>query len=333
MTRCWGAFPKDCVTLALVFLFLIPVQACAETLTGAGSSFAAPLYAAWGASYHAVTKFELNYQSVGSGAGLNQAVAGTVDFGATDKPADLAFLSSHALYQFPTALGAVVVIVNVPVASPLQLDGPTLAGIYDGRITLWNDPQIQAQNPNITLPDMAIAPVHRADASGTTFVFTAYLSRMSPQWRASYGAGTSVAWTEGAGARGNDGVSATVRQTPGGIGYVEYAYAKNNHLPLARLKSHDGVYVEPDTQSFEAAVKQAEWRQGGADTVDLLDRPGAGAWPIMSATYVVVPRHANPLTRRFFEIGFSQGLQEMKKLDYIPLPSQVRQNILAQWPP
>ncbi|CDG40149.1 Phosphate ABC transporter, periplasmic phosphate-binding protein PstS [Asaia bogorensis] len=306
----------------------------AQSVTGAGSSFAAPLYESWGEIAKAKAGLGVNYQSVGSGAGLNQVVAGTVDFGASDKPAATALLDAHHLYQFPTALGAIVVIVNVPgiPAGALQLDGPTLAALYDGRITEWNDPKIQAQNPGLNLPDADVAPIHRADASGTSFVFTSYLSHVSPEWKAHIGAGTSVAWRDGAGARGNDGVAASVKETVGGIGYVEYAYASHNHIPMARMKSHDGAYVTASPQSFMAAASQADWAHASHHVVDLLDSAGDNAWPIMSATYAIVPIGVKPETRRFFEIGLREGEQEARKLDYITVPDAVRDDILAGWP-
>lgn len=322
------------LTLLALAAVVSPSVAHAQSVTGAGSSFAAPLYESWGVLARGKGGISVNYQSVGSGAGLNQVVAGTVDFGASDKPAGKALLADHKLYQFPTALGAIVVIVNLPdlPAGVLRLDGPTLAAIYDGRISEWNDPRIKALNPDLTLPDIDVAPIHRADASGTSFVFTSYLSHVSPEWRAKTGAGTSVAWTEGAGARGNDGVAASVRETIGGIGYVEYAYASHNHIPMARMKSHDGAYVEANPANFAAAAAQADWQHAQGHVIDLLDGPGANAWPIMSATYAIVPRASHPEVRRFFEIGLRDGEDEARKLDYITLPAFVRDDILGNWP-
>lgn len=306
----------------------------AQSITGAGSSFAAPLYESWGEHAREKAGIAVNYQSVGSGAGLNQVVAGTVDFGASDKPAPAALLDAHRLYQFPTALGAIVVIVNVPgiPAGALRLDGPTLAALYDGRITEWDDAAIKAQNPDLTLPDADVAPIHRADASGTSFVFTSYLSHVSPEWKAHIGAGTSVAWRDGAGARGNDGVAASVKETVGGIGYVEFAYASHNHIPMAQLRSHDGAYVTATRGNFEAAAAHADWAHARNHVVDLLDSPGPGAWPIMSATYVILPKAANTDLRRFFEMGLCEGSDAARALDYIPLPEDVSREILENWP-
>ncbi|GBQ14331.1 phosphate ABC transporter substrate-binding protein PstS [Swaminathania salitolerans] len=320
----------------LAGLAFLPLSAPAQgqTVTGAGSSFAAPLYESWGERVHQKDGVEVNYQSVGSGAGINQVVAGTVDFGASDKPARPGLLAAHHLYQFPTALGAIVVIVNIPgiPAGAVRLDGPTLEAIYAGEIGAWNDPRIAAQNPGLDLPDEAVAAVHRADASGTTFVFTSYLSRVSPSWKTGTGAGTSVAWSSGAGARGNDGVAATVRQTIGGIGYVEYAYARHNHLPMARLRNRDGAYVEAGPAAFAAAADRADWAHAQNHVVDLLDLAGPGVWPIMSATYALVPLKGNPGTRHFFETGLTEGEEDARTLDYVVLPEKVRSEILEAWP-
>jgi len=328
-----NSFSRFSFLLSLAAL-LSPCTAEAQSVTGAGSSFAAPLYESWGVLAQEKGNISVNYQSVGSGAGLNQVVAGTVDFGASDKPAAKTLLSDHQLYQFPTALGAIVVIVNLPdmPAGALRLDGPTLAAIYDGRISEWNDQRIQAQNPGVSLPDIDVAPIHRADASGTSFVFTSYLSHVSAEWRTRVGAGTSVAWTEGAGARGNDGVAASVRETIGGIGYVEYAYASHNHIPMAQLKTHDGAYVEAVPANFAAAASEADWAHADNHVVDLLDASGRNAWPIMSATYAIVPKAARPEVRQFFEIGLTDGEDVARKLDYITLPASVREDILKGWP-
>lgn len=322
------------VTLLAFAALVSPGAVCAQSVTGAGSSFAAPLYESWGVLARDKGGISVNYQSVGSGAGLNQVVAGTVDFGASDKPAGNSLLADHQLYQFPTALGAIVVIVNLPElpAGVLRLDGPTLAAIYDGRISEWDDKRIKALNPDLALPDIDVAPIHRADASGTSYVFTSYLSHVSPEWRVKIGAGTSVAWTEGAGARGNDGVAASVRETIGGIGYVEYAYASHNHIPMARLKSHDGAYVEANPANFAAAAAQADWLHAPGHVVDLLDGAGENAWPIMSATYAIVPKVSHPEVKRFFEIGLRDGEEGARQLDYITLPASVRDNILGGWP-
>ncbi|AQS89566.1 phosphate ABC transporter substrate-binding protein [Neoasaia chiangmaiensis] len=318
---------------------VMATQAYAADITGAGSSFAAPIYSAWGEASKAHGGPVLNYQSVGSGAGQNQVIARTVDFGASDKPMDAAKLDANKLYQFPTVMGGIVAIVNVPGVAPgaLKLDGPTLAGLYDGSISEWNDPKIKALNPGLNLPETDVAPIHRADASGTSFVFTGYLSKVSPSWKQKFGAATSVAWAGGAGARGNDGVAASVKQTEGGIGYVEYAYASRNHLNVAQLKDHDGQFVKPSLSSFAAAAQGADWAHADRYAVDLLDTAGANAWPIVSATFALVPTNAgNPTqakaVREFFIMGLQKGDDAARQLDYVVLPSNIKTQIVGELP-
>lgn len=317
----------------------VTASANAASVTGAGSSFAAPLYGAWGASVKKAGGPAVNYQSVGSGAGQNQIIARTVDFGASDAPMAGAKLDANKLYQFPTAMGGIVVIVNVPglKSGQLKLDGATLAGLYDGSITEWDDPKIKALNPGLTLPDADVAPVHRADASGTTYVFTSYLAKVSPNWKSKFGADKSIAWAGGAGARGNDGVAASVKATEGGIGYVEYAYANENHLTVTQLKDHDGQFVNPDMASFKAAASGADWTHADHYAVDLLDGPGANAWPIVSATFVLVPTNAKnaaqaAATKQFFTWGLEKGDADAEKLSYIALPASVKAQVMAGWP-
>ncbi|WP_336947294.1 phosphate ABC transporter substrate-binding protein PstS [Asaia sp. HN010] len=311
----------------------------AATITGAGSSFAAPIYGAWGETAQKAIGTSVNYQSVGSGAGQNQAIARTVDFGASDKPMDAAKLDSNKLYQFPTAMGGIVVIVNVPGIEPgkLKLDGPTIAGLYDGTISTWNDPRIAALNPGLKLPDSDVAPIHRADASGTSFVFTSYLSKVSADWKGKFGAGTSIAWAGGAGARGNDGVAAGVKESEGGIGYVEYAYASRNHLNMAQLRDHDGAYIAPNAASFAASAAHADWAHADRYAVDLLDIAGPNAWPIMSATFVLVPTDPKDAAqgkavKDFFSYALKNGNPDAVKLDYVPLPQSVKDGVLNGWP-
>ncbi|MFT9096658.1 MAG: phosphate ABC transporter substrate-binding protein PstS, partial [Gluconobacter cerinus] len=225
------------VATALGTVAMTPFVSSAQAadITGAGSSFAAPIYGAWGTAAKSQAGISVNYQSVGSSAGQDQVIARTVDFGASDKPMNGERLAKEKLYQFPTVMSGIVVVANVPGLAPgqLRLDGPTLAALYDGEITTWDDDRIKALNPGLKLPDTDVAPIHRADGSGTSFVFTSYLSQVSPTWKQKLGAGTSIAWPGGSGARGNDGIAAMVRQTEGGIGYVEYSYAAQNHLNIA----------------------------------------------------------------------------------------------------
>lgn len=314
-------------------------QAVATEITGAGSSFAAPVYQAWSVPVEAQTRLRVNYQSVGSSAGQDQVIAHTVDFGASDKPMTVQGLKKAHLYQFPSVMSGVVVIVNLPSVpdGALRLDGLTLAGIFQGRITSWNDPAIAAMNPGVKLPDDTIAVVHRADGSGTSYVFTSYLSRLSPQWKEEIGAGTLVGWPGGAGARGNDGVAALVRQTEGSIGYVEYAFAAQNHMNIALLRNHDGAFVAPSLPGFMAAAKAASWQESAGYAVDLLDQPGDGSWPIVTPTYVLVPEGRVQTAEGkgvhdFFAWGFAHGADLESRLGYVGLPSEVQTDIMKSWP-
>ncbi|NHO31376.1 phosphate ABC transporter substrate-binding protein PstS [Acetobacter fallax] len=327
------------LTAAPVGSYLSTSHAVAAEITGAGSSFAAPIYQAWGDKAKSSTGISLNYQSVGSSAGQNLVTAGTVDFGASDAPMAPEKLASASLYQFPTVMGGIVPIVNVPgiASSQLKLSGPVLAEIYLGTISNWNDPKIVALNPGVSLPDLAIAPVHRADGSGTSFVFTSYLTKVSPAWKDAVGAATSVQWPGGAGARGNDGVGASVRATEGGIGYVEYAYARRNGIPTALLQDKAGEFVTPDLASFSAAAAAADWDHASHFAVDLLDGAGKGAWPIMSATFVLVPTAPKDAARgaavwKFFDYSFRTGDATAKSLDYVALPESVKMKVGAEYP-
>lgn len=328
--------------LTALLLTAAPVmahQACAADITGAGSSFAAPIYQAWGDGAKSATGVSLNYQSVGSSAGQNLVTARTVDFGASDAPMADSKLTSAALYQFPTVIGGIVPIVNVPgiASNQLKLTGAVLADIYLGKISNWNDPKIAALNPGVSLPDVAIAPVHRADGSGTTFVFTSYLTKMSADWKDQVGAATSVQWAGGAGARGNDGVGSSVRATEGGIGYVEYAYARRNSIPTVQLQDKDGEFVTPDLGSFSAAAASADWDHAPHFAVDLLNGAGKNVWPIVSATFVLVPTNPKDAGRaeavyKFFDHSFRTGDATAQKLDYVALPESVKQKIEAGYP-
>lgn len=307
-------------------------------ITGAGSTFAAPIYAKWGEAGKADTKISLNYQAIGSGAGINQINNRTVDFGASDMPVDAAELTAHRLMQFPTVIGGVDVIVNVPgiKTDQLKLTGPVLADIYLGKITKWNAPQIKELNPGLKLPSTAIATVHRADGSGTTFVFTDYLGMVSPTWKSQVGSSTSVAWPGGAGAKGSDGVAATVKQIPGGIGYVESAYATNNHLVTALLRNKAGKFVAPSMAAFKAAAANANWSAVKDFAINLNDQPGDASWPILSATFVLLPTDPkNPsqssAVKRFFDWGFTHGSEIATALLYVPLPDSVQDAIRAAW--
>lgn len=329
---------KIAVTALAIGLAGFAVAAQAQQITGAGSTFAAPIYAKWGDASSATTKITLNYQAIGSGAGINQINNRTVDFGASDMPVAADQLTAHKLMQFPTVIGGVDIIVNLPGIKPneLKLTGPVLADIYLGKITKWNDKAIAAINPGLKLPSLAIATVHRADGSGTTFVFTDYLGMQSPEWKDKVGASTSVSWPVGAGAKGSDGVAGTVRQIPGGIGYDESAYAAQNHLTTALLKNKAGKFVAPTMEAFEASAASADWSKVQNFAIDLNDQSGAKSWPIESATFVLLPTDPKSpaqsgAVKKFFDWGFSHGGDIAKGLLYIPLPASVQNAIRAEW--
>jgi phosphate transport system substrate-binding protein len=307
-------------------------------INGAGSSFAAPIYGKWGEAAAAATNIKLNYQAIGSGAGINQINNRTVDFGASDMPVKAEDLAAHKLMQFPTVIGGVDIIVNIPGVKPneLKLTGPVLADIYLGTITKWNDKAIADLNPGVKLPGTAIASVHRADGSGTTFVFTDYLGMQSPDWKSKIGSSTSVNWPSGAGAKGSDGVASTVRQIQGGIGYVESAYAEQNKLTTVMLRNFAGKYVAPTMASFKAAASSADWSKVQNFAIDLNNQPGDASWPIASATFVLVPTdpkdvNQSAAVKKFFEWGFEHGDDIATQLLYIPLPDSVHKAIRAAW--
>lgn len=313
-------------------------QARAIDITGAGSTFAAPIYGAWGAAAHDTLGIALNYQALGSGAGQNQVIARTVDFGASDAPVPAAKLVAASLLQFPTVIGGVVPIINLPgiVPNQLHLTGAVLAGLFSGDITSWNDKQIAALNPGVALPDIAVAPVHRADGSGTTFVFTSYLCKVSPSWKSNVGASSSIQWPAGAGAKGNDGVAAVVRNTVGGLGYVEFAFADKNHLTTVELKDAAGAFVAPNLDSFSKAAAAADWGSASNFAVDILDTSGQGAWPIVSATFVLLPTNPKDPARseavtKFFDWAFTNGGTIATNLNYVTLPASVQANVRQAW--
>ena len=311
----------------------------AETaITGAGSTFAAPIYAKWGEASASTLGVKLNYQAIGSGAGINQINNRTVDFGASDMPVAADQLAAHKLMQFPTVIGGVDIIVNIPGVKPneLKLTGPILADIYLGKITKWNDKQITALNPALKLPNLAIAPVHRADGSGTTFVFTDYLGMQSAEWKSKVGSSTSVSWPVGAGAKGSDGVAGTVHQIQGGIGYDESAYAELNHLTTALLQNQAGKFVAPTMATFKAAASNADWSKVQNFAIDLNNEPGAESWPIESATFVLLPTDPkdakqSAAVKKFFDWGYAHGDDIAAKLLYIPLPEKVKDAVRAAW--
>ena len=310
----------------------------AQQITGAGATFPAPVYAKWGEAAKAAIGIELNYQAIGSGGGQNQIFNRTVDFGASDAPVDAAKLEQNRVLQFPTVMGAVVPIVNLPgiAADTLKLPGELLVDIYLGKIKKWNDPRLVEANHGLTLPNLGIAPVYRADGSGTTYVFTSYLSAVSPDWKAQVGAATSVKWAAGNGAKGNDGVAATVKQVRGGIGYVEYAYAKQNKLTTTLLRNKAGSFIAPTPAAFAAAADAGDWKGASHYAVNLIDTAGAGAWPIVSATFILLPKDPQDATRsanvmKFFDFAYKNGGDIAKGLDYIALPTGVQDAVRSSW--
>jgi phosphate transport system substrate-binding protein len=323
-------------TLALAAL---GASARAQTqITGAGSTFAAPIYGKWAEAASPTIGVKLNYQAIGSGAGINQINNRTVDFGASDMPVPADQLTAHKLMQFPTVIGGVDIIVNIPGVKPnqLKLTGPILADIYLGKITKWNDPSIEAINKGVKLPNLAIAPVRRADGSGTTYVFTDFLGMQSAEWKSKVGSATSVSWPVGSGAKGSDGVAGTVRQIRGGIGYVESAYAEQNKLTTTMLLNQAGKFVEPTMATFQAAAANADWSKVQNFAIDLNNQPGAASWPIVSATFVLLPTdpkdvNQSAAVKKFFDWGFAHGDDIAKQLLYVPLPDNVHQAIRAAW--
>lgn len=307
-----------------------------QEATGAGASFPAPLYSKWAADYHKATGVKINYQSVGSSAGVKQIEAKTVDFGASDEPLKDDELAKKGLVQFPTVIGGIVPVVNIKGVAPgqLKLSGQVLGDIYLGKITKWNDAAITALNPGVALPDATIAPVRRADGSGTTFGFTNYLSKVNAEWKEKVGEGKAVNWPTGAGGKGNEGVAAFVGRLPNSIGYVEYAYVKQNKLTYAQLQNKEGVYVSPDDESFKAAAAGADWTKSFYQI--LTNQPGKNAWPITSATFILMhktqdkPAQATT-TLKFFDWAYKQGDKTAADLDYVPMPDAVKNVIFKSW--
>ncbi|MFI4926936.1 MAG: phosphate ABC transporter substrate-binding protein PstS [Burkholderiales bacterium] len=310
--------------------------AAAQDVTGAGSSFVAPVLAKWAADYNKLTGVKINYQSVGSGAGIKQVDATTVDFGASDMPLKDEELAKKGQIQFPVVIGGVIPVVNIKGVAPgqLHLNGPVLAEIYLGKITKWSDPAIKALNPGVNLPDAAIASVHRADGSGTSFIFTNYLAKVSPEWKAKVGEGTSVNWPSGVGGKGNEGVAAFVGRLPNSIGYVEYAYVKQNKMTYALLQNAAGKMVSPDDTAFKAAAANADWKKSFYQI--LTNQPGDKSWPITGTTYVLMHKEQDKpavaaAALKFFEWGFKHGDQIAEALDYVPMPDTVKAQIEKVW--
>jgi phosphate transport system substrate-binding protein len=308
----------------------------AQDVTGAGASFPAPLYSKWAAEYHKATGQKVNYQSVGSGAGIKQIDAKTVDFGASDMPLKDEDLAQKNQLQFPTVIGGVVPVVNIAGIAPgqLKLTGEVVADIFLGKITKWTDTAITALNPGVKLPDAAIAPVRRSDGSGTTFLFTNYLSKVSADWKAKVGDGTAVNWPTGAGGKGNEGVAAFVNRLPNSIGYVEYAYVKQNKMNFVLLKNASGAFVAPDDSAFKAAAAGADWSKSFYQI--LTQQNGKDAWPITGATFILMhkvqdkPANAGAALK-FFDWAYKNGDKTADDLDYVPMPASVKDVIRKTW--
>ena len=316
--------------------FALVAAAHAQDVTGAGASFPAPIYAKWADAYNKATGVRVNYQSVGSSAGMKQIGAKTVDFGASDAPLTDDEVAKGGLIQFPTVIGGVVPVVNIKGIAPgqLKLTGQVLGDIYLGKITKWNDAAIGALNAGVPLPDAAIAVVRRADGSGTSFNFTNYLSKVNPEWTTNGGEGTAVNWPTGAGGKGNEGVSAFVQRLPNSIGYVEYAYAKQNKMAHVLLKNADGQFVAPSDDSFKAAAAGAEWSKSFYQV--LTEKPGKAAWPITAATFIMMhkvqDKPANAASAlKFFDWAYKSGDAAADELDYVALPDAVKTLVRKQW--
>jgi len=319
---------------ALVF----GVHAHAADITGAGATFPYPIYAKWADAYKKQTGIGMNYQSIGSGGGIAQIKAKTVDFGASDMPLKAEDLQTSGLMQFPAVIGGVVPVLNVEgiPAGQLKLTGPVLADIYLGKIKSWNDKAIADLNPSIKLPADPITVVRRSDGSGTSFLWTDYLSKMSPEWKTKVGASTAVAWPEGVGGKGNEGVAAYVQRIKGSIGYVEYAYAKKNKMNYAQMQNKDGVFVSPDDLTFQAAAAGADWKGTPGFGAILTDQPGKASWPISGASFILMqtkqdkPQNATEVLK-FFDWSFKNGQKMAEELDYVPIPEPLVKQIADAW--
>lgn len=319
-------------------LALAGVAYAGTTITGAGATFPYPIYSKWAHAYNQATGVKLNYQSIGSGGGVKQIKANTVDFGASDAPLKAKDLQQAGLVQFPMIMGGVVPVVNllgIP-SGKLRLTGPVLADIYLGKVKRWNDPAIAKINPGLTLPAAEIAVVHRADGSGTTWIFTNYLTKVSPAWADEIGNAKAVQWPAGMGGKGNEGVAAFVSKVNGSIGYVEYAYAKQNHMTVVTMQNHDGTFVAPTAANFQAAAEGADWKGTPGYYVVLTDQPGKNAWPITGASFILMhkkqrgPAQAAEVLK-FLNWSYVNGNQAAMDLDYVPMPASVVTLVRQTW--
>ena len=329
---------KSFVIGASAVMTFSSVGAMAADMTGAGATFPYPIYAKWAESYKAATGNGLNYQSVGSGAGIKQIKAKTVDFGASDMPLKSEDLDAEGLMQFPAIMGGVVTVVNLDGVTPgqLKMTGQVVADIYLGKITKWNAPEIAALNAGAKLPDMEITVVHRADGSGTSFLFTDWLSKVHPEFKSKIGAGTAVKWVVGVGGKGNEGVAANVQRIKGAIGYVEWAYAKKNKMSHTQLKNKDGQFLQPDDDNFKAAAANAEWTKTPGFGVVLTDQAGKTSWPITGVSFILMHKAQADAAKgkevlKFFDWAFKNGSPSAVELDYVPLPASVVKLVQESW--
>jgi phosphate transport system substrate-binding protein len=324
------------ITLSSFAVLSYSVNAFSQDVTGAGASFPAPLYSKWASDYNKATGVKINYQSVGSGAGIKQIEAKTVDFGASDMPLKDEELKAKGLMQFPTVIGGVVPVVNIKGIAPgqLKLNGQVLGDIFLGKITKWDDAAIKALNPTLALPADVISPVRRADGSGTSFIFTNYLSKVNTDWKSKVGEGTAVNWPVGAGGKGNEGVAAFVNRLPNSIGYVEYAYVKQNKMTFAVLQNASGAFVAPDDLTFKAAAAGADWTKSFYQV--LTNQPGKDAWPLTGATFILMQKvQDKPVqataTLKFFDWAYKSGDKTAEDLEYSPMPASVKLAIEKSW--
>ncbi len=326
------------LSVAVAAATLAASAAQAVNITGAGATFPYPIYAKWAEMYKAASGNGLNYQSVGSGAGIKQIKAKTVDFGASDMPLPAKDLDAAGLFQFPAIMGGVVPVVNIPGVTPgqVKLTGAVLADIFMGKITKWNAQPIAALNPGVKLPADNITVVRRADSSGTSFLFTDYLSKASPDWKLKIGAGTSVKWPTGVGGKGNEGVAANVQRIKGSIGYVEWAYAKKNRMSHTQLQNREGAFLQPDDAAFKAAAASADWAKAPGFGVVLTDQPGKASWPITGASYIIMYKTQGDAAKgkevlKFFDWAYKNGDAAAADLDYVPMPDAVTKLVQDAW--
>jgi phosphate transport system substrate-binding protein len=329
---------KKALVAAAASVLLWSTGAVAGEISGAGATFPYPIYAKWAEAYKAKTGLSMNYQSIGSGGGIKQIQSKTVDFGASDMPLKPEELEKMGCIQWPMVMGGVVPVVNIKGVEPgkMKLTGELVAEIYLGKITKWNDPKLTALNPGLTLPNQAIAAVYRSDGSGTTFIFTHYLSEVSPEWKSKVGENTSVEWPTGIGGKGNEGVAANAGRTDGAIGYVEYAYAKQNKMGYTLLQNKEGQFVAPTAPAFQAAAANADWAKAPGYYLLLTSQPGKDSWPITGATFILMYKTQDkPDTAKdalnFFDWSYKNGGKLAEDLDYVPMPTKVVDMVESTW--